>query len=135
VFTNLNIDLEQEAKRHRKWRARLDIGQLMVLSLIGLFSIFILFDAVGRLYYLKLSITKKDKKNIQSLETEVARIQSQVSLGKNWNPNMEKSLRDLAKIKAELELAIKAEEAAAAALGAAVIESETPSDSEDKNKS
>ena len=87
------------------------------------------------MYYLKLSITKKDKKNIQSLETEVARIQSQVSLGKNWNPNMEKSLRDLAKIKAELELAIKAEEAAAAALGAAVIESETPSDSEDKNKS
>lgn len=135
MFTNLNVDLEQEAKRHRKWRARLDIGQLMILSLIGLFSIFILFDAVGRLYYLKLSITQKDKKNIQSLETEVARIQSQVSLGKNWNPNMEKSLRDLAKIKAELELAIQAEEAAAAALGAAVIESETPSDSEDKNKS
>ena len=83
---------------------------------------------ITRLYYTRqytlIGITNRDKKNIQQLETEVVRIQDNVNLGKNWNPDMEKSLRELAKVKAELEIAIEAEKAAAIAAGIKLNENE-----------
>merc|ERR1712183_612240 len=108
LLTNLDVNYEEEIKRHQKWRKRLDyVHRLALFVFIFMFTISIIVNIVGAVitpYY----IPKMAVGEIQGMEIRLNQLEAQVAQGKNWNPDHDKAQKELDKVKqalAELQAA------------------------------
>merc|ERR1711962_49232 len=110
LLTNLDVNYEEEVKRHQKWRKRLDFMHMFALGLMGLTTVSIVVNIIGAVvtpYYIPHMAVGE----IQNMEIKLNRLEAQVAEGKNWNPDHGKAKAELEKVKAALAELRAAEEA------------------------
>merc|ERR1712235_8508 len=107
LLTNLDVNYEEEVKRHQKWRKRLDYVHRFALIILGGCTISIIVNIVGTVvtpYYIPHMAVGE----IQQMEIKINQLEAQVAEGKNWNPDHDKAKAELKKVKealAELQAA------------------------------
>jgi len=107
LLTNLDVNYEEEVKRHQKWRKRLDYVHRFALICLGACTVSIIVNIIGAVftpYYIPHMAVGE----IQQMEIKVNQLEAQVSQGKNWNPDHDKAQAELKKVRealAELQAA------------------------------
>merc|ERR1711937_184704 len=113
LLTNLDVDYEEEIKRHQKWRKRLDFVHRVALFLLAGTTISFIVNIIGAVvtpYYIPHMAVGE----IQNMEIRLNQLEAQVAQGKNWNPDHDKAKSELKKVKQALAELQAAEDAAEA---------------------
>merc|ERR1711990_12070 len=101
LLTDLDVNYEEEVKRHQKWRKRLDYVHRFALIILGGCTISIIVNIVGAVvtpYYIPHMAVGE----IQQMEIKVNQLEAQVAQGKNWNPDHDKAKAELKKVREAL---------------------------------